>query len=355
MEIDARSAVAVLGASGYAGGELVRLLARHPAVRLTTLAASTAAGRTLAEVHPHLASLPEGGLVLANVEEVDPSALASETSVVFCALPHGMSAELVPGFLEAGLRVIDLGGDFRLPAGEYPGWYGFQHPAPGWLDKAVYGLTELFTAEVHDAQLVANPGCFPTPAVLGLAPLLSAGLVERTPIRVDGKTGLSGAGRRPDESSLFTSVEDSVRPYRLPGHQHTPEMERGIELATGERVPVLFVPHLVPAARGTVVTCFAPLTEGVSTKDLVDALSATFAGRTFVRVLPPGGMVDSKRVRGTNMVELQAVADGRTGTAVVIGAVDNLGKGAAGQAVQNLNVALGLDETTGLATEGLYP
>jgi N-acetyl-gamma-glutamyl-phosphate reductase len=350
-----RVGVALLGASGYAGGELVRLLARHPAVRLATLAASSAAGRTLADVHPHLASLPEGDLVLASIDGLDPSALAAEASFVCCALPHGASAELAPGLLEAGLRVIDLGGDFRLRAEDYPGWYGFDHPTPGWLGKAAYGLTELFEAEVRDALLVANPGCYPTPAILGLAPLLAGGLVVPGSILVDGKTGLSGAGRRPDEASLFTSVEDSVRPYRVPGHQHTPEIERGLELATSELVPVLFAPHLVPAVRGVVVTCYAPLAKGVSTQDLTVALSAAYAGRPFVRVLPPGGMVDSKRLRGTNVVELQAVADGRTGTAVVIGAVDNLGKGAAGQAVQNLNVALGLDETTGLATEGLYP
>jgi N-acetyl-gamma-glutamyl-phosphate reductase len=345
--------VAVLGASGYAGGELVRILARHAAVRLTTLAASASAGRTLADVHPHLASLPEASVKLAPVES--GALLATSTSFVFAALPRGATADLAPELLEAGLRLIDLGGDFRLPAEDYPAWYGFEHPSAGWLGKAVYGLTELFEADVRDAQLVANPGCYPTPAILALAPLLAARLVAPEAIRVDGKTGLSGAGRRVEEASLVTSVEESVRPYRVPRHQHTPEIERGLELATGVRVPVLFVPHLVPAVRGVVVTCYAPLAEGVSTEDLTDALSAAYAGRPFVRVLAPGGMVDSKRLRGTNVVELQAVADDRTGTAIVIGAVDNLGKGAAGQAVQNLNVALRLHEATGLTTEALYP
>ncbi len=354
-EPGSRRRIAVLGASGYAGGELVRILARHPAVRMTTLAASAAAGRTLAEAHPHLASLPDAGHVLAAIEELDPPTLAAEAEVVFCALPRGTTAELAPGFLEAGIRVIDLGGDFRLRPEDYPAWYGFEHPAPGWVDKAVYGLTELFGSDVRDAQLVANPGCFPTPAILGLAPLLAEGLVLSGPIRVDGKTGLSGAGRRPEEATQFSSAEDSIRPYRLPGHQHTPEIERGLQRATGKDVPVLFVPHLVPAVRGVVVTCYAPLAEGVSTDDLIDALSAAYTQRPFVRVLTPGAMVDSKRVRGTNVVELQAAADERTGTAVVIGAIDNLGKGAAGQAVQNLNVALGVDQTAGLATEGLYP
>jgi N-acetyl-gamma-glutamyl-phosphate reductase len=355
MDTADRTGAAVLGASGYVGGELVRLLARHPALRLTTLGASSAAGRTLADVHPHLASLPDAGHALTPIEELDPSTLATHAEFVFCALPHGATADLAPGFLEAGLRVIDLGGDFRLRPEDYPVWYGFEHPAPGWVDKSVYGLTELFGSEVHDAQLIANPGCFPTPAVLGLAPLLAEGLVLPGLIRVDGKTGLSGAGRRSDEATQFTSAEESIRPYRFPGHQHTPEIERGLARATGEDVRVLFVPHVVPAARGVVVTCYAPLAVGVSTDRLVDALSAAYVQHPFVRVLVPGAMVDSKRVRGTNVVELQAAADERTGTAVVVGAIDNLGKGAAGQAVQNLNVALGIDETVGLATEGLYP
>jgi N-acetyl-gamma-glutamyl-phosphate reductase len=347
--------VAVLGASGYAGGELVRLLARHPSVRLTVLAASASAGRTLADAHPHLASLPEASIELARTEDLDPVTLATETSVAFIALPRGASAALAPALLEAGLRVIDLGGDFRLPAEAYPTWYGYEHPFPGWLGKAIYGLTELFERDVRNAPLLANPGCYPTPAILGLAPLLASGLVAPEAIRIDGKTGMSGTGRRVEEASLFTSVEDSVRPYRVPRHQHTPEIERGLELATGVRLPVLFVPHLVPAVRGVVVTCYAQLAGGASTVDLSDALSTAYASRPFVRVLPSGRMVDSKRLRGTNVVELQAVADDRTGTAIVIGAVDNLGKGAAGQAVQNMNVALGLDETVGLSTEGVYP
>ena len=261
----------------------------------------------------------------------------------------------MPGLLEAGVRVIDLAGDFRLPAADYPGWYGFDHPAADWLDKAVYGLPELFGDRVGGAQLVANPGCYPTPVILGMAPLVSAGLVEPTTIRVDGKTGLSGAGRAATEASLFTATEDSVRPYRVPGHQHTPEMERGIEMATGVAPSVLFVPHLVPTVRGVLTTCYATLADGVTTDALVGALAAAYAGAPFVRVLPAGEMVDSKRTRGTNVVELQALADARTGTAVVVGAVDNLVKGAAGQAIQNMNLVCGFDETLGLPSLAVYP
>jgi N-acetyl-gamma-glutamyl-phosphate reductase len=219
----------------------------------------------------------------------------------------------------------------------------------------VYGLPELFGEQMPGAQLIANPGCYPTPVVLGLAPLLAAGLVEPGTIRVDGKTGLSGAGKAANGSTIYNATEESVRPYRVPSHQHTPEMELGLELATGLTPTVLFVPHLVPTVRGVVTTSYASLAEGATTASLTGALDAAYADAPFVRVLPPGGMVDSKRTRGTNVVELQAVADPRTGTAVVVGAVDNLVKGAAGQAIQNLNLACGFDETTALPTLAVYP
>src|SRR5881396_2193251 len=211
--------VAVLGASGYTGGELVRLLSAHPNVELTFLGARDSAGKALDEVHPHLRSI--GGTLL----RIDAEAITAVADVAFCALPHGASSELAPSLLERGLRVIDLGGDFRLPAAAYPEWYGFEHPATDWLDKAVYGLPELFGAQIAGAQLVANPGCYPTSVILGLAPLLAAGLIGSAPIRVDGKTGLSGAGKGASETTSFSSTEESIRPYRLPRHQHTPEME----------------------------------------------------------------------------------------------------------------------------------
>jgi N-acetyl-gamma-glutamyl-phosphate reductase len=344
--------VAVLGASGHAGGELVRLLAGHRHAEVTFLGAKEAVGKTLAEVHPHLVSLPIASLSLA---PIDADAIAGAADVVFCALPNGTSASLVPSLLDAGLRVIDLAGDFRLPAEAYPQWYGFEHPAPALLEKAVYGVPELFGAQVAGAELVANPGCYATSAILGLAPLLGDGLIEPGAIRVDGKTGLSGAGKAANDATIYTSTEESIRPYRVPAHQHTPEIERGLELATGVAPPVLFVPHLVPAVRGVLTTSYATLTEGATTETLTEALTVAYSGRPFVRVLAPGAMADSKRVRGTNVIELQAVADPRTGTAVVVGAVDNLVKGAAGQAIQNLNLALGLDEAEGLPTLAVYP
>jgi N-acetyl-gamma-glutamyl-phosphate reductase len=344
--------VAVLGASGFAGGELIRLCGAHPDLAVTFLGGSGSAGRTLAEVHPHLAS---SAVSDGHIRELEVDEIVASADVAFCALPHGVSASLAPALLEAGMRVIDLSGDFRLPVSAYPDWYGFEHPSAEWLGKAIYGLPELFGGQLLGAQLVANPGCFPTPVILGLAPLISAGLVEAGVIRVDGKTGLSGAGRAEGDAFLYTSVEESVRPYRLPRHQHTPEMERGLELATGFTPTFLFVPHLVPAVRGVVTTSYATLAPGTTTADLVACLADAYEGRTFVRVLGAGEMVDSKRTRGTNVIELQAVADPRTGTAVVVGAIDNLVKGAAGQAIQNLNLALGLDEATALPTLAVVP
>jgi len=344
--------VAVLGASGYTGGELVRLLLVHPEVELAYLGAKESAGRSLGEVHPHLGASP---LAAALLEPLDRAAVVERAGFAFLALPHGTSAEAAPPLLEAGLRVVDLAGDFRLPAAAYPEWYGFEHHAPAWLDKSVYGLPELFSNEIAGATLVANPGCYPTPVALGLAPLISAGLIGPGPVLVDGKTGLSGAGKALTEATSYSATEESVRPYRFPKHPHTPEMERALEIATGVARRVSFVPHLVPSVRGVLVTCYAPLGDGATTELLTECLAAAYERSPFVRVLPPGGMVDTKRTRGSNILELQAVADLRTGTAVVAGALDNLMKGAAGQAVQNLNLMAGFEETAGLPTTAVYP
>jgi N-acetyl-gamma-glutamyl-phosphate reductase len=341
--------VGVLGASGITGGELVRLLLDHPGVDIAFLGGRESAGRPLGEVHPHLAGSRAAGITLGALEE------AADLDAAFFSLPHGESSKLAPALLEAGTRVIDLAGDFRLQAEAYPTWYGFEHPASSWLDKAVYGLPEQFREQIRGAQLVANPGCFPTPVILGLAPLLEAGLVEAGPLLVDGKTGLSGAGRAATDATSHAATEESVRPYRFPVHQHTPEMERGLSLAAGVTMRVSFVPHLVPAVRGVLTTCFAVAAPGVTTEALVSALADAYANEPFMRVLPLGGMADTKRVRGSNVVELQAAVDARTGTAVVIGALDNLVKGAAGQAIQNLNLMAGFDETTALPSVGMYP
>src|SRR5262245_16093299 len=350
--MDASIRVAVLGASGFSGGELIRLLHDHPRFDVTFAGAKGSVGTTVGTSHPNLAGLPAADLVLA---EMDAATIAAAADLVFSALPNGTSAGLAPAILDAGAPVIDLAGDFRLPAEAYQTWYGFEHPARGWLDEAVYGLPELFRDRVPGAKLVANPGCFATAAILSCAPILAAGLAAPGAVRVDGKTGVSGAGRAALESTSFRATEDSIRPYRFPAHQHTPAIERGNELATGRGVQVLFVPHLVPAVRGVVTTSYLTAAPAASTEQLTACLEAAFDGEPFVRVMAPGAMVDAKRTRGTNVIELQAVADPRTGTAVVVGAVDNLVKGAAGQAIQNANLLMGIPEATALPTSAVYP
>ena len=262
--------VAVLGASGYAGGELVRLLAGHRRAEVTFLAAKDSAGKTLAEVHPHLVSLPIAGNAM---EPIEPDAIAGAADVVFSALPNGTSVSLVPALLEAGLRVIDLAGDFRLPAEAYPEWYGFEHPAPALAREGRVRRCPSCSASRSRARSSSRTRVATRRRRSSASHhCWRAGLIEPGAIRVDGKTGLSGAGKAANDATIYTSTEESVRPYRVPTHQHTPEMERGLELATGVAPPVLFVPHLVPAVRGVLTTCYATLTEGTTTETLTEAL-----------------------------------------------------------------------------------
>ena len=337
------SSVAVLGASGYSGADLLRLLAAHREFEVAAIGAASAAGELVTARYPHLDAYADRFF-----EDLQPEDVAGRAEAALLALPHGEAANVAPPLLEAGLRVVDLSGDFRLPAEEYPAWYGYEHPSPAWLEKAVYGLPELYAYDIHDAALVANPGCYPTAALLGLAPLVKAGLIGTDGIVIDAKSGVSGAGRTPTDSTHFATADGSVRPYKAGGvHQHTPEIERYLGAS------VTFVPHLVPTTRGVLTTSYAQTSSDAAT--LLAALNEAYSVAPFVRVLPEGTLPDSKRVQGSNVCELGVAVDSRTGTAVVIGAVDNLVKGAAGQAIQNLNLMLGLPETTGLEAHAVYP
>jgi N-acetyl-gamma-glutamyl-phosphate reductase len=337
--------VAVLGASGYSGGELLRLLAAHPAAEVVAAGAVENAGAAVTDVHPHL----EGVTDLA-FEELGPD-VAERCDVAFLALPHGNSSRIGPDLIEGGARVIDLAGDFRLPAEDYPGWYGFDHAAPAWLDKAVYGLPELFRDQIRGSALVANPGCFATAAALALAPIARAGLFDGNVV-VDAKTGVSGAGARPTTTVHYAHTEGSIRPYRVGTHQHTPEIERVLTRAGAKDTTVTFVPHLVPAVRGVLVTCYLP---GADAAACARALEDAYANEPFVRVMTGRKMPDPKHVQGSNVCEIGASGDARTGTAVIVAALDNLVKGAAGQAIQNMNLLFDLEEGLALPTTGLYP
>lgn len=343
--------VGIVGASGFTGAELLRLLNGHPDLDVVAATGDSQAGTAVGELYPSLAAAyPD--LTFARYAEGLADDL--ELDVVFCGLPHGTSQQIVPGLLDGERLVVDLGADFRLKdPGLYPTWYGAEHTEPSLLAEAVYGLPELFRADLATAKLIATPGCYVTTATLALAPLLSAGLVEPTGIVVDAASGVSGAGRPPKPSTTFCAVDGDFTAYGLLDHRHTPEIEQNLTHAAGTDAQVLFTPHLAPMNRGILATCYARPTGHTSTDDLRAALHAAYDAEPFVLVRhePPS----TKATLGSQTVHVSAWADDRTGWVVAIAALDNLTKGASGGAIQSANVALGLPETTGLPIVGLHP
>lgn len=341
--------VAVVGASGFTGAELLRICAAHPGLEVAVATGDSMAGRAVADLYPSLA--PAYG----DTEFVpyEPG-VASGCDLAFCGLPHGASQE-VAGALRSDVKhVVDLAADFRLDdPGLYPEWYGAEHTAPELLDEFVYGLPELFRDDIKGAELVAAPGCYVTTAALALAPLVAAGAVEPTGIVVDAASGVSGAGRPPKPNTTFCAVDEDFTAYGLLTHRHTPEIEMALSRRAGTDVQVLFTPHLAPMNRGILATCYARPTAQTSTDDVLGLLSETYRGEPFVVVSERSP--STKATLGSNSVHITARADARTGWVVVIAALDNLVKGASGQAVQCANLALGLDETAGLAAAGIYP
>jgi N-acetyl-gamma-glutamyl-phosphate reductase len=341
--------VAILGASGFAGGELLRILARHPGMELVAAGASSKVGMPVRSLYPGISlSSFEGSFVSAD------DALAASPDLVFASLPHTQSMELL-GPWDGGYAV-DLGGDFRLrDPGVYREWFGAEHSHPEALGGWVYGLTEWRRPEVAAASRVANPGCYATAAILALAPLLAAGAVTAEGIHIDAQSGVSGAGRATGEGFDFVSVNENLRPYAVTGHKHIAEVEQELSAAAGSAVRVSFVPHLVPVTRGLLATCSAPLAGVASTEELLEIFDNRYKEEPFIRVLGAGELPATKGVSGTNVAEVTVRVDARTGRAIAICAIDNLGKGAAGQAVQNANLMLGFEETTALHTAGLAP
>ncbi len=340
---------AVAGGSGYAGAELLRLLAGHPELDVVAVTAEANVGATVAELYPSLAPA-YGSLVF---EPVDAAALAG-LDLVFCALPHGASQALAPKLVDEVGHVVDLGADFRLPPAIYEAWYGERHTAPELADRFAYGLPELYRDEILAARHVAAPGCYPTTASLALAPLLAAGLVEPTGIVVDAVSGVSGAGRGLKAASLFAEVDEDVTAYGLLTHRHTAEMEMTLARVAAAPVQVLFTPHLVPMTRGILATCYArPAATGLSTDALLSAYREFYADEPFVVV--GDGSPRTKATLGSNTAHLTVRFDPRTETVLAIAALDNLVKGASGQALQSANLLLGLPETVGLPRLGVMP
>lgn len=354
--------VAIVGASGYTGAELCRLIAGHPRLRLTSVSARRAAGQRLADVFPHLRGLD--GLDLA-IDAFDADRVAAACDVAFAALPHGEAAVVVAALRARGVRVLDLSADFRLrDRAVWQQWYAGgdhgEHPAAELLADAVYGLPERHRDALRGAGLVAVPGCYPTATILAIAPLVERGLVRSAGLVVDAKSGASGVGRTPGLASHFPEMAEGLKPYKVGGtHRHTPEIEQELARAAGTDVTVLFTPHLVPMIRGILACVYAePADADAAVRDpdsFRRALAEAYAGEPFVDVLPAGAVPDTAHVRGSNRVHVTAVFDARSRRVLALSAIDNLVKGASGQALQCANLVLGLPETMGLTAAPVFP
>jgi N-acetyl-gamma-glutamyl-phosphate reductase len=338
----------IVGGTGYTGVELLRLLLGHPDVELTVITSRSEAGRPVAELFPNLRahtglsfSAPDAG----GLEACD---------LVFFATPNGTAMTLVPGLLGAGVRVIDLAADFRLQdVASWEHWYGLPHSCPELLAEAVYGLPEVNRSAIAQARLVANPGCYPTAVQLGFLPLVEAGMVETGQLVADAKSGVSGAGRKAATASLLCEASENFRAYAVPGHRHLPEIRQGLERAAGRPVGLTFVPHLTPMIRGIHATLYARLTD--TARDLQALYEARYCDEAFVDVLPPGAHPETRSVRGANHCRIAIHRPQQGDTAVILSVIDNLVKGAAGQAIQNMNLMFGLEESAGLSDSALLP
>ena len=341
--------IGILGASGYTGAELVRLLARHPSADMRLLTADRHAGAALGTVFPHL-----GHLGLPNLIKIE-DANWDDVDLVFCGLPHGTTQDVIAK-LPRRLKVVDLSADFRLADVEaYATWYGHAHRAPELQKEAVYGLTEIERPAVKTARLVANPGCYPTSAQLPLIPLLEAKVVDPEDIIIDAKSGMTGAGRAAKEEMLFSEVSEGIHAYGVAKHRHAPEIEQGLSKAAGKPIVVNFTAHLMPMNRGILASIYVRLANGATAADLRATLAKRYAAEPFVRVAAEGVSPQTRHVRGSNYVNIGVFADRLPGRAIVLCAEDNLVKGASGQAIQNMNVMYGLPETTGLLQEAMFP
>ena len=336
--------VAILGATGYTGIELIRLLNDHPEVEVVFMSSESQAGNTLSEIHPQFRGREDLILNRMQVEEIPP-----DVELVFCALPHGRSVQIVPALLENSFKVIDLSADFRLrQPGLYKEWYGLDHPAPALLTEAVYGLPELKKKAVAAGPLIANPGCYPTSIILALAPLMDNSLIEDNSLIVDAKSGVSGAGRVPKQAFHFPDCTENFKAYRVASHQHTPEIEQELSQLGGSETIITFTPHLVPMIRGILSTIYLNLTALKSEQELRALYSNYYGQCPFVRIMDEKSLPETRFVRGSNFIDIGLKIDQRTGRLIVISAIDNLVKGAAGQAVQNMNIMLGYQENVGL-------
>lgn len=351
MKNTLQKSVAIVGSSGYTGGELFRLLLAHPGVRVMAVTSERSAGKPISDIFPQLLGLTD--LVC---EHLDADAIAKKADLVFLALPHVTAQEAGARFHALGKKVVDLSADYRLSDPDvYRTWYEHDHQYPALLKAAVYGLPEQHREKIRNATLIANPGCYPTGAILGLAPLLKNSLLDLASIVIDSKSGVSGAGRSPGLPYHFPEANEAFMAYKIGTHRHTPEIEQELSLIAGTRVTVSFTPHLVPMNRGILTTIYGRLASPCDTGALLEAFRERYRNEPFVRVLPAGQLPNTRHVRGSNFCDIGVYADRRTGRAVVVTAIDNLVKGASGQAIQNMNLMAGFEETAGLKHAGMFP
>jgi len=341
--------VAILGASGYTGSDLIRFLLMHPQVEIAYLSADKHSGKRISEVFPNLR-----GIIDLELQRLDPSSIPGDVDIVFCALPHGKSASIVKQLFHRSIHIIDLGADFRLSYENYKKWYG-EHPCPDLISEAVYGITELKKSDIARAKLVANPGCYPESALLGLAPLVKDKLIDEESIIIDSKSGVSGAGRSPDLSYLFCEVNEGIKAYKVGEHRHTPEINEVLSEYAGNEVSVSFTPHLVPMDRGILSTIYVKLKNGLGSPELLEKYDKFYSDKKFIRIRNENEFPSTGEVRGSNFCDIGIKSDPLKKTAIIVSAIDNLVKGASGQAVQNMNVMMEFEESTGLDLPPLFP
>ncbi len=342
--------IGILGATGYAGIELVRILCQHPQVEITTVVSHSYVGQKISDIYPNLS-----GVLDIPCEELNIEKLSQKCDLVLTALPHGVSKTIIPQLVEKGLKIIDLSGDFRYnDAKVYETWYGEKHPTPELLETSVYGLPELHRDEIAKSSLIGNPGCYTTCSILPLAPLLANNLIQTKNIIIDAKSGVSGAGRGLGLGVHFSECTENMKAYKIATHRHTSEIEQELSLVAKENIILSFTPHLIPIKRGIMSTIYANLKQEISASELLNIYKEYYNGEYFIRIHDEGKLPEIKHVAGSNFVDIGLEVDKRLNKVIVVSTLDNLIKGAAGQAVQNMNIVLGLNENMGLSAPGMY-
>lgn len=342
---------AIIGATGYVGQELFRILYSHPQVEVTKVTSVSYIGKKYADVYQNFNKITD-----LSCSEDDTEKIAQECDVMFVALPHGIASKKITKTILDKCKVIDIGADFRIKdKNTYEQWYGVEHYGEEVLKEAVYGLCEIYKDEIKKARLIANPGCYTTCSILSLYPLVKEGLINTDTIVIDAKSGVTGAGRKPDLGTSFCECNESIKAYKVASHRHTPEIEQELSLACGKNINLIFTPHLTPMNRGILATCYAKLQEKTDYENLQNIYKKYYGDKYFVRLLKQGLFPETNRVKGSQFIDIGFTIDTRTNSVIVIGAIDNLIKGAAGQAIQNMNLMFGFNEYTALNNVGLFP